>query len=62
MCDNLLLLLFIWDISWRATESYCFQGVRPTRNIMYEVLFRDGIGGKWIDLHIPYVVVVGFFD
>ncbi len=39
--DNLLLLLFIQDISWQASEPYCFQGVSTTRNIMHVLLSRS---------------------
>ena len=35
MCDNLLLFLFIWDISVHVSKSYYFQRVRATHNIMH---------------------------
>jgi len=35
MCDNLLLFLFIWDISGHVSKSYYFQRVRATHNIMH---------------------------
>ena len=35
-CDNLLLLLFIWDISGHVSKSYYFQRVTATHNIMHE--------------------------
>ncbi len=38
MCDNLLLFLFIWDISGHVSKSYYFQRVRATRNIMHVTL------------------------
>gem|GEM_PF-3454370 len=53
MCDNLLLFLFIWDISGHVSKSYYFQRVRATRNIMHVVLSRNGISGKWVD---PYML------
>jgi len=39
MCDNLLLFLFIWDISGHVSKSYYFQRVRATRNIMHVMLW-----------------------
>jgi len=38
MCDNLLLFLFISDISGHVSKSYYFQRVRATRNIMHVTL------------------------
>ncbi len=49
MCDNLLLFLFIWDISGHVSKSYYFQRVRATHNIMHEVLFCNRIIGNRID-------------
>ena len=43
MCNKLLLFLFIWDISGHVSESYCFQEVRTTRNIMHVTLTFGGI-------------------
>ena len=37
MCDNLLLFLFIWDISGHVSKSYYFQRVRATHNIMHVI-------------------------
>ena len=46
MCDNLLLFLFIWDISGHVSKSYYFQRVRATHNIMHETLLGDRMNGK----------------
>ena len=46
---NLLLFLFICHISWQASKPYCFQGVKPTRNIRAHITTSD------------YVVVAGVY-
>ena len=60
MCDNLLLFLFICDISECVSESYYFQRVRPTRNIMHETLPSEWMNGK---MTIPHIVLINIrFD